>query len=315
MPVNVGEFENADKMYIDWDVFLKNNFDGTMNARGTQYQSIKTYMNNAAISIDGELRSMNNAVYTRTVSLMMTKFMRREEIFTQDIENINSYFISNYSKIYNMKKHYRQSVSEFKELLKEYDVPEKYRMINNYALLDAFIKSFELPAMTELLWEQLLSQINNMGASSIDQTIRTVCMIALQQKFPIYIDGDKNTMVIETSFDKLRYSSAKIDEIRSHIQIINHHFNPQGINLEDDLIVPLDYMMRTHALHTAFVKVLNHISRTTAMPRWHTIRAIREFAKSNNYTKQFFYEEANWNFAADNATKNNDTNDSEEFYM
>jgi hypothetical protein len=52
LPLNIGEFENADRMRVDWDSFLKNNYDGTKNARGTSGQKMITYPNISPIVID-----------------------------------------------------------------------------------------------------------------------------------------------------------------------------------------------------------------------------------------------------------------------
>lgn len=89
LPLNIGEYETSEKMRVDRDSFLKNNYDGTRNARGTIGQKMITYTNVAPVAIDGEIRSMNNAVYTRSMVMMMNPHFRGKEIQQSEITNIN----------------------------------------------------------------------------------------------------------------------------------------------------------------------------------------------------------------------------------
>lgn len=42
---------------------------------------------------------------------------------------------------------------------------------------------------------------------------------------PAYIDEENKCIVVETILDPIKYAQKKIDELKSNIQIVNHHFN------------------------------------------------------------------------------------------
>jgi hypothetical protein len=40
-----------------------------------------------------------------------------------------------------------------------------------------------------------------------------------------YIEESTKSIVVETVMDSLKYNASKIDEIKSKMQIVNHHFH------------------------------------------------------------------------------------------
>lgn len=300
LPLNVGEYEHNERMRVDWDTFLKNNYDGTRNARGTNTQKLIMYNNISPIAIDGEIRSMNNAVYTRSFVLMMNPNFKGREIPRSEIININSYLLKNYNRIHNMKEVFYTKMEKFKKELSWVQLSEKDRMIQNYALLSAFAKTFDLDWYDETLLSQMKLQVGNMGSNNIEKTIRYVFSIAILQRMPAYINKESKCVVVETILDPLRYPQKKVEELKSNIQVVNHHFNNSWGNMEDDLRIPIDYLMQSSTLSSTFVKILNYISSTKRIPEWHIASTLKVFWEQNNHKHEPFYEDTSWNLSHKN---------------
>lgn len=312
LPLNIWEFENADRMKVDWDSFLKNNYDGTKNARGTAGQRMITYPNIAPIVIDGEIKSMNNAVNTRSFVLFFNPMYRGGIIRTDEIKNINWYLIGQYKNIWKMWGIFEHKRKIFWEVMKDLNISEKERIINNYAMLSAFAGCMDIEWVDNKLIEQMKIQISTMGSNTIEKTIRQIFSMAYIQGMSAYIEDETQSIVVETVMDSLRYSTSKIDELKSKIQIVNHHFHITATgSMEDDLRVPLDYLMKNDTLHSVFTQMLNYISRHRRFGGWYIGSALKTFAENNWYTNEAFYEDAQWNIWSkkDLSQKKDDTNE------
>lgn len=310
LPLNIGEFENADRMRVDWDSFLKNNYDGTKNARGTAWQKMITYPNISPIVIDWEIKSMNNAVNTRSFVLFFNPLYKWWVIEQKEIVNINGYLISQYKNIWKMWWVYQEKRKQFQEVMKDSNISEKERIINNYAMLSAFAYCMNIDGVDDKLIEQMKTQISTMGSNTIEKTIRLVFSMAMWQNMSAYIEESTKSIVVETVMDSLKYNASKIDEIKSKMQIVNHHFHLSWWgSMEDDLRIPLDYLMGNEQLHSVFTKMLNYIARKRPITSGHIGSTLKMFAEKNNFKHEAFYEDAQWSFGKNDLYwKTHDTN-------
>lgn len=79
--------------------------------------------------------------------------------------------------------------------------------------------------------------------------------------------------------------------------------------MEDDLRIPLSYLMSNTMLHSTFVKILNYVSRSRTINTGFIGKTIREFAEHNKYTEEAFYQSAQWSFNTRNNNENVQRND------
>lgn len=109
--------------------------------------------------------------------------------------------------------------------MKDSNISEKERIINNYSMLSAFAYCMSIDGVDDKLIEQMKTQISTMGSNTIEKTIRLVFSMAMGQNMSAYIEESTKSIVVETVMDSLKYNASKIDEIKSKMQIVNHHFH------------------------------------------------------------------------------------------
>lgn len=300
LPVNVSEFEGKDSMRINWDMFIKNNYDWSKNMRGTAWQEIIFYENNAPICIDWEIKSMNNAVYSRCITLFMNP-KNKWKLFRFDW-SVAKYFIERKGLMDWFKKEYYKWREHIAEIFKELNRPEKERILDNYAMLYAFAKIFSLWEVVEdAIIKQAWWQFDMMSEDNIDKTIKLVLGTAIQHNLFVTIDEGERTLNIEFYVDVLKVNSNKVDEIKSQIQIVNHHFHWGKANSShswDILKIPLQHIFDNKNLHILFNKTLQYMLRNIKPIDSITIASsIIMYAEANWYWEQPFTEDIRSKFS------------------
>ena len=274
---------------FDWDPFMKNNFDNTTNMRGTAAQSTIEYKANSPLIIDGENKSTNMAVYTRSIVLFFNpKYMKGLQVW---YININKYFIDNYDNIFKLPAMQKKHIKVLTEKYKDLSVWDKSRIISNYSLLFGFADCFWLEDVVKKpLLEQLEGQFNMMWENNVDKTIKNVFMLAVSNWMIATIDPNENTLNVDFIVDTLRNPAQKVKEIQSNIQIVNHHFDSK-VNSTDVLKVPLDYIFKTKGLHILANKLFNTIyKRHNEVPKYIS-ESIKVFAENNWYKNTLYYND------------------------
>ena len=92
-------------------------------------------------------------------------------------------------------------------------------------MLSAFASCMNIDGVDDKLVEQMKTQISTMGSNTIEKTVRLVFSMAMGQNMSAYIEESTKSIVVETVMDSLKYNASKIDEIKSKMQIVNHHFH------------------------------------------------------------------------------------------
>lgn len=290
MPLVLTEFENADAR-INWSIALKNNYDWSKNSRGTKDQNVIMYENNAAMLLDGESRSLNNAVFSRTIACFMNPSMKKMQILED--YNVLPSFLEKRKDVYKLPHIFKDQVKELKASYKNSIHQEKDRIIENYALLMAFSRTFWLDEEhIEVIAEQCANQFLFLWENNIDKLIKTVFSHATIYKMNAVLEGGDDPVIrVQFFVDAMRISQAKHDDIKSQIQLVNAHFFPDKSSVTDELFVPLKYMMSNKNTHVILNNMLNHIARLHDLgmsPRaLKTI--IKTYAEANRYDTEGFY--------------------------
>lgn len=292
LPISIEEFENAGK-WFDWDMKIKSAFDGSQEARGRKDWWVDVTAYNAMYMIDGETRSMTNSVYTRTIGVQCAKKHQRWLTSPDSFRVITRYIIDNYDKVYRMKwllPKYRQYLTHELEYLKR---DEKWRIIENYAMVLAIAECFWLidDAREDVL-QQCKDQLNLMGSNNLENIISKLLSSAKIRKMPMRIV--ENNIEIEFIVDSLSINKNLLHNAISEVVTINNYFYPDREANQNRLVIPLDHLFKTKSLHSTLNSALNYIVETywTPDPQEHakTRLAIKEYAKSNWYTTTKFYE-------------------------
>lgn len=288
MPICIWEYNNTDSK-VNWDDVIKNNYDGTMNSRWTATQETIDYPTNAAFILDGESRSMNNAVFSRTIMFFMNPWYRQKHI--RSFKNINRYFVDNYNNINSLLMNFDEECAMLTDMFKWQDKSDKDRVIENYWLLLWFAKTFNIYDETkEEIIEQCNQQFSMMADDNVEKNTKTLMGLALYHNLNIwFIDVHEPVLKIEFDVDVLKVDWGKIKELQSQIQTTNHHFNI-WYQWYDELYIPLNFLFKTTSVHPSFNRFLNRISVKHTI-EWKCAGAIKEYAKENWYTKQRFYSE------------------------
>jgi predicted histidine transporter YuiF (NhaC family) len=63
--------------------------------------------------------------------------------------------------------------------MKNSNISEKERIINNYAMLSAFAHCMSIDGVDDKLIEQMKTQISTMGSNTIEKTVRLVFSMAM----------------------------------------------------------------------------------------------------------------------------------------
>jgi hypothetical protein len=63
-----------------------------------------------------------------------------------------------------------------------------------------------------------------MSEDNVDKTIKLVLGTAIQQQLFVYIEEKEKVLCVEFFVDVLKFNGNKVEEIKSQIQIVNHHF-------------------------------------------------------------------------------------------
>lgn len=301
VPLCIGEYQNTD-MRADWDSVIKNNYDCTSNSRGNASQSLVTYASNAPLVFDGESRSMNNAVYSRSMMFFMNPSYRRKHI--RNFKNVLWYFIDNYNNIKNIWVYFDEQQTHLFEKYEHVDRSEKDRIIDNYALLLAFAKCFDLydETYSSIIW-QLETQFSMMWEDNVDKNIKTMLGLANYHDLTVQFVDEILAVKIEFDVDILKLNEQKIKEMQSQIQTTNHHFNI-WYKWYDELCIPLSFLFDNTSLHAATNRFFNKISNRVMFDNkcWNAIMA---YARKNKYTNHRFYQDtiqdANFGINPDNA--------------
>lgn len=289
IPVCITEFENAEASRVPRWSYLKNNYDGSKNSRWTITQNLVMYESNAPICLDWEVRTLNNAVFSRTIALFMNPKMKKELFTTND--SVLSYFIDNKDNIRGIKKAYATWKEKFHSLYKDNEHSEKDRILENYALLCAFADCFNFwDKYCQYIVQQCESQFWFLSENNIDKLIKLVFTSAIMYKLAAYIDRPAKTVNVEFYVDVMKVNQAKIDDIKSQIQLVNSHFDKSNSHMTDVLVVPMEYIMGNKPLHNIGNKMFSYITRSQDTRDFGKIKdAMIEYANQNGYTKENFY--------------------------
>lgn len=299
LPLGIGEYQN-DLLRFDWDTFLKNNYDNTQTLRGTPSQTMKKYENNWMLFIDWETRSLNNAVYSRSIMLHFNPRYRKIEL--PAVDNILLYFINRFDNIYTLKKFFDKNKKELTERYKSLDKQEKNRIIDNYSLLLWFAEAFEFKEKAkDSILKQVDEQFKLMGEDNVDKIIKNISRLAYLNVMPINsLLSDKWYLLkIEFQADTLRISKNKLDDAQSNIILVNNHFFPNSEAPADVLYIPINYMIDNSNLHIYLNNLLDQlVTQKNNIPRdlWNKLK---DYARNSWYTQRNFYyyiEEWGFNF-------------------
>ncbi len=287
VPLCIWEFQNTD-MKTDWDSIIKNNYDCTSNSRGTAWQNLNTYASNAPLIFDWESRSMNNAVYSRSMMFFMNPSYRKKHI--RNFKNVIGYFIDKYENINNIWIYFDEQQSFLFEKYEHVDRSEKDRIIDNYALMLAFAKCFDLYDETyeSIIW-QIETQFSMMWEDNVDKNIKTMLWLANYHDLTIQFVDDILAVKIEFDVDVLKLNEQKIKEMQSQIQTTNHHFN-MWYRWYDELCIPLSFLFENTSLHAAANRFFNKISNRVQFDG-KCGSAIMAYARKNKYINHRFYQD------------------------
>lgn len=290
LPLSISEYENKNQKF-DRDGMCKNNFDNAQEVRGTKDQLLNAYELNAMLFIDGEMRSMTNSVYTRTITQQYAKH-HRKWVIKWEVQNISSYFINNYEKIESLQRKIPKYENYISEKLADVEKAEKWRISENYAMLMAFADCFWfIDTVKESLLVQCREQLMLMGEDNMDKIIKTLFSSAKMGKMLTKVrDG---CIIIDYVLDVSKVNAKLIADMESQITNLNAHFWPEEDMVSDRISIPLSYLFKQKKLHDALNSILDHaFYRATPDPakEWSTRLAIKEYAKSNWYTDCRFYE-------------------------
>lgn len=301
LPVNVGEWD-AENIKIDWDTYIKNNYDWTKTSRGTWSQQIINYETNAPVAIDGETRSMNNAVFSRSVILFMnpsSRWVKRTPKWT-----VLHAFLEKKDAIYTLKAEYEKEREEFEQMFAWLDKNEKDRILDNYAALAAFSRIFNLwEEVIEAIKVQCTYQFELLWDNNVDKTIKNIFAMAMMSRMIATYNAKEKTIDVDFCIDVMKYNKSKVDEIKSQIEVVNHHFNMAKWT-SDILRVPLQYMMSSTHLHPTLNKMLNYITKDTSFGSADGAKAVIQYAKSNGYERELFATELKHEFNIPNIHDN-----------
>lgn len=291
IPLWIAEYQN-DKLKFDWDTFLKNNYDNTQNVRWTPSQTTRQYANNAMLFIDWETRSLNNAVYTRSIMLHFNPRYIKKPLDWK-FENILKYFIDNHDNIFKLDSIFLRTRDWLLYKYKNVDRYEKARIIDNYSLLIAFSECFGFKDKVEdALLKQLEEQFKMMWVDNIDKTIKIVMRLANLSEMPVsyLFYNNKYLLKIEFQVDVLRINTEKLADIQSMILLINNHFFPEADAPDDILYIPIDYIIKNKALHIYFNNIMKLLLKNSSndIPK-NMANIIKDYASEHWYTKSSFY--------------------------
>ena len=297
LPINVWEFDN-ESVKFDWNTTLKNMYDRTPNQRWTASQKVIDYPANWVMTIDWESRILNNAVYSRGVTIFMNPSYRKK---IQKIENINWYFIKNFNNIYLLWNVYPDIREEVVEFAKHIDTWDKERFIDNYSLILSVAKIFWYYDLVkdDVLW-YFKEQIGMMWESNLEKTIKQVLIMCVINKLPseIIFKNQQYVIRIEVQYD-ISKRTTRVDDLMSNIQLVNHHF--RFVESESEVLyVPIEYIVRQKLLHLAFNRYLDYQLKSYNVWNWDLARMLKIYSNENWYNKQRFYQHIEENFKFSN---------------
>ena len=296
LPVIVAEFQNEWQKF-DWNIFLKNIYDNSPDARGTAAQNVKYYELNAMICMDWEKSSLDNAVYTRSITLFCNPNYKAAYLsLDKELPNVVSYFLNNYERIYKISYLKKKYINKLTERTADLNMHEKDRIINNYALLLAFAECFDfVDIVEEYVVNQMFTQFNMMWDSSIDDALKQVMSVATIRGmwWALYVDESYRIIVkIEFLTDILSFKKETMDDLKSSIKTINHHFwweKEETID-SDKLYIPFEYIKNTKKLHTLFNRFANLLAKNAEYISDWAKNELKNFAEHNNYTNTYYYK-------------------------
>lgn len=286
LPVHMAEFNNW-VLRFNFDIFAKNAYDGTGTTRWRADQTVVKYDFNSTLIVDWQTRTIDPAVYSRTMTLFfMENYMKKE---FQNPININKYIIDKYDMLEELfVPAYNDWLTLLKTRTANLKISDKTRILENYALAYAFAETYDiLDVVKEHLDEQVTIAFAMKGEEDLDRIIKEVFNIWLLSN--LVARFEKDFIVVEFYVDTLRYDKRKINDIQSSIQAVNHRFGVDEPAM-DNLYIPLDYIFKKKSLHNLFIKFVSKLEAHNHPTYWAAWLAIKEFCDANNYKDAPFYD-------------------------